>query len=135
MVWSPLSWNLDSRTRQQGVDTFLSNARYWRNDIASERAIAGEQAAQSKWRNPNAFEELSGLLNDAERFLEKENIAKQAHRQMWEGRLEIAQNWGGKKVKHVPGQMRKFIRSLRDCQSEAAQLRQLVDETRREFQL
>lgn len=133
MDWSPSSWNLNTQKRQQEVDSYLSDARWWRRDIASERDVAERQAAQSKGHNPSVFNGLSDLLKDAERFLEKEDIAKPSHRQRWQEKLAIAENWEGKNVKHVPGQIREFIRRLEDCESEAAQLKELVAKTRREL--
>jgi hypothetical protein len=135
MPWGPAYWQLNARSYRRDVDTFISDAQLWRSDIDSERDGAQKRAAESKRNNPDVFIELSKLLDDAERFLENGKVARPSYKQMWDGRLVAAQGWEVKNLRRVLGQIRKMVRRVKDCQSEAEQLRELVAETRLECQL
>lgn len=135
MCTSRVIWERNSQKYHSEVDDYISDAQFWHNDIASERDKAERQAANPKWRKPGVFNELSDLLDDAERFLANRKHGKPTFRQKWEGILDDAQSWNGNNLRRIHGQIRQFIRRLRDCQSEAAQLKQLVDKTRCELSL
>lgn len=134
MAWSPFYWGITSQRENLKLENYISDAQMWRSDLAAERAHAERRAAAAKWYKSGNFDELSKLLDDAERFLANGTVARPAYRQMWERKLESARSWEGRN-KHIHGQIRQLIRRVRDCQSEATQLRQLAERTRRELGL
>lgn len=135
MCTSSMSWEMTSQKHHSEAHDYISEARLKRNDIDLARDEAERKAANPKWRKQGVFDELSEALDNAEGFLADQRAGKVAYRQKWEGILENAQSWKGKNLRRTQGQIRQFIRRLRDCQSEAAQLRQLVEKPRRELSL
>jgi DNA-nicking Smr family endonuclease len=133
MSYQRADWTLWSSRYHGQVDKYLDEVQWIRNDIAFSRDEAEREAAQR--RRPANFKDLSNELERAESFLENEKIPTRSYRQMWERRMEDVQSWDKKNLRRGRGQIRQFISRLRGCQSQAAQLRQLVERTRRELGL
>ena len=125
-------WDLSSCQQHANVDAYLSEAQQMRLKIATERAAAEDDDA--KWHMPGVFNNLSRLLASAEN-LAQDRIASAPYRKEWEERLGTAQFWSGGHLGRVHDSIRSVIGRLWDCQSEAAQLRELVAKTRRELRL
>jgi hypothetical protein len=117
-------WDLSTWQQHNNVNSYVSEAQRRRLAIATERAAAEEEDA--KWHMPGVFDNLRRLLASAEN-LAQDRIASTPYRQGWEERLGTAQFWSGGNLGRV--------HDLWDCQSEAAQLKELVAKTRRELRL
>lgn len=128
-------WVSKSQDFHSEIDDYISEAQLMRNDIVNTRYKAEGKVANSKWQKPDVFDEVSDALDAAELFLADWKEGKPAYRRKWEGILEDAQSWSGKNLRRIHGQIRRLIRRLRHCQAEAKQLRQLVENTRRELSL
>lgn len=103
-----------------------------RLEIIDEREAAEEEA---KTYLPGCFIDLSKLLSRAD-SLAQDRIASASYRHEWEGRLEgTAQFWEGGNLGLVGERIRALVDRLHDCESEAAQLSELVAKTRRELRL
>lgn len=126
-------WESQSQDFFSEADDYISEARLMRNDIVNTVDEAEGKVANSKWQTPGVFDEVSDALDAAERFLANWKEGRPAYRQRWEGILENAQSWEGKNLRRTQGQIRRFLRRLRDCQAEAKQLRQLVEKIRHDL--
>jgi hypothetical protein len=125
-------WGFSTCQQHANVDAYISEAQQMRRNIAAERTAAQEEDA--KWHMPGVFSNLSHLLATADN-LAQDRIASAQYRQGWEERWETAQFWSGGHMGLVHDSVRSLIGRLRDVQSEAAQLRELVAKTRRELRL
>lgn len=133
MPYQRVDWLANSRKYHREVDDYLSEVQLIRSDIAFTRDKAESEAARH--RRPANFDELLQDLERAESFLEEEEIPTRAYRLEWEQNMRDVQTWSVKNVRRERAPIRRFIGRLWGCQSEAAQLRDLVANTRRELGL
>jgi hypothetical protein len=133
MPYQRVDWLANSGKYHHQVDNYLSEVQLIRSDIAFTRDKAESEAARR--RRPANFDELLQDLERAKGFLEDEEIPTRSYRQEWEQNMRDVQTWGVKNVRRERGPIRKFIGRLWACHSEAAQLRDLVANTRRELGL